>query len=276
MRPVMPLTLLSIVLFVFHFSVPALNAGANSLQASGTTESLIRQATFVFVGTVVKLNATTMPEVRATESTAIVRVDEVIEGPGAPPDLKGKEITVQLSQPGSVKEGEQTTFFTKGWLLGNSMAVIEVGRAEAQGAQQVRDQVSATRQKMADEALQSEMASAEAIVVGTVASMRPASIRHIGSEHDPDWYEAEITIESVEKGHVSGHTVTVLFPHSDDVMWQDAPKFKQGQEGIWLLHRNQVRLPGIKDQYTVLKPLDFQSRENLERIRALRKTLGKV
>ncbi len=275
MKPVVPITLFSIVLFVCHSAVPAMGATQNSQQAASATEGFVRQATFIFVGTVVKVNATTMPEVQATESTAVVRVDEIIEAPGAPPDLRGQEITIQLLQSGSAKPGEQITFFTKGWLLGNSMAVIEVGRGNgAQSAEQLRDQVRAMRQKIADEALQTEIASAEVIIAGTVSGVRPAKISHIGSEHDPDWYEANITFESVEKGHLPGHTVTVLFPHSDDVMWQDAPKFKEGQQGIWLLHRNQMALPGIKDQYTVLKPLDFQVRENLQHIRDLRKTAG--
>jgi hypothetical protein len=215
-----------------------------------------------------------MPEeVPASDSTAIVRVDEIIEAPGAPPDLAGQEITVQLAAHGSVQEGEKATFFTRGWLVGNSLAVIEVGRpAGALSSSQAREQTQSTRRKEADEALQEEIASAEAIVAGTVTSVRPASIRHIGSEHDPDWHEAEIRIESVEKGHLTGHTIVVLFPNSDDVMWQSAPKFKQGQQGIWLLHRNQTKFLGIKDQYTALKPLNFQDRGELERIRTLRKS----
>jgi len=262
---------LALVLFALPLAEPQ-NGPGESGQSAGT-ESLIRQATFVFVGTVVKVNATTMPEeVQASESTAIVRVDEIILASGAPPDLAGQEITVQLANRGSVKAGEQTTFFTKGWLMGNSLAVIELGRpAGALNPSQVREQVQATHGKAVDEALQGEIASAEAIVAGTVTSVRPSSIRHIGSEHDPDWHEAEVAIDSVEKGHVAGHTVVVLFPNSDDVMWQSAPKFKKGQQGVWLLHRSQTKLPGIKDQYTVLKPLDFQDREQLERIRALRK-----
>jgi hypothetical protein len=235
-------------------------------------ESLIRQATFVFVGTVTKVNATTLPEVPASDSTAVVRVDEIVEAPGAPPDLAGQEITVQLARAGSAKEGEKATFFTRGWLLGESLAVIEVGREAAEGGGQAREQIQATRAKMGDEALQEEIASAETIVAGTVAGVRPASIRHIGSEHDPDWYEAEIGVESVEKGHLTGKTVVVLYPNSNDVMWQSAPKFKAGQQGVWLLHRDQAKLPGVKEQqYTALKPLDFQETGQLERIRALSK-----
>ena len=88
-------------------------AGQNSAQGSSATEDVVRRATFVFIGTVVKLNATAMPEVKASESTAVVRVDEVIDDPGAPPDLAGKEITVQLAQAGSASIGQRATFFTK-------------------------------------------------------------------------------------------------------------------------------------------------------------------
>jgi hypothetical protein len=240
-------------------------------QEGKDTESLIRQSTFIFVGTVTRLKATTVPEVRPSDSTAVVRVDQILEGADAPADLKGQDVTVQLTQPNSVKPGQQATFFTKGWLLGDSLAVIEVGHTERLSAEAFPNQLAASRQRVADDALRSDIASADAIVAGTVVAVRPANIRHIGSEHDPDWYEAEITAESVEKGTVPGHTVTVLFPNSEDVIWQSAPKFKQGQQGVWLLHRNQQKLPGMQERYTTLEPLDFQSRESLERIRSLRK-----
>lgn len=274
MRPIKPLCYFTMVLLGFCLS-SAMKAAESSPQGAATAEALVKQATFIFVGTVLRLKATTIPEVQPSDSTAVVRVDEVLEGAGAPPDLKGKEITVQLIEASSIKAGTETVFYTRGWLFGESMAVIEIGRpSEGQSSAQVRELVSATHQKMASDALLNDIASAEAIVVGTVTSVKPASIRHIGSEHDPDWYEAEINVESVEKGNLPSHTLTILFPHSDDVIWQSAPKFKQGQQGIWLLHRNQEKLPGISDRYTALKPLDFQTRESLERIRTLRKALA--
>lgn len=133
----MSLYCLWVSLLVFH---PGLFPGlmASPPQAEVTSESVIRQATFIFKGTVVKLKATTMPEVKASDSTAVVRVDEVIEALGTPPDLPGKEITVQLAPPGSVSAGQEYTFFTKGWLMGEGMAVIEIappsGRKFATGA----------------------------------------------------------------------------------------------------------------------------------------------
>ncbi len=262
-----------ISLFAFHQGLLP-SVMANPPQVNVTEENLTRQATFIFKGTVVKLNATTMSAVRASESTAVVRIDEVIDAPGAPPDLPGKEITVQLREPGSVRAGQQMFFFTKGWLLGNSMAVIEVGRVAATvEAQGVSEQIKTTRRKMADEKLQDALATTETVIVGRVINVRPSEIPHIGSEHDPDWYQATILVESVLKGQLPGREVTLLFPHSDDVMWRDSPKFTEGEQGIWLLHRNQARLPGIENRYTVLNPLDFRPREELNRVQRIVKAI---
>jgi len=64
-------------------------------------ESLIRQATFIFVGTVAQDQRHDHERSSSSDSTAVVRVDEIVEAPGAPPDLKGQEITVKLATAGS-------------------------------------------------------------------------------------------------------------------------------------------------------------------------------
>jgi len=267
MRPMPPWISLTFILMCL------LCAGQNSAQGPSATEDVVRRATFVFIGTVVKLNATTMPEVKASESTAVVRVDEVIDGPGAPPDLASKEITVQLAQARSVSVGQRATFFTKGWLMGESLAVIEVAPArEAGNPQQLREMVQATRQKTADGALQGEIASAEVVVAGTVTSVGPGGLPELPTEHTPRWQKAVIDVQSTLKGHVTGSSVTVFFPGSEDPVWRGSPRFNEGQQGIWLLHRNQVELRGIENQFTALKPLDFQSRDQLERIQRLLKS----
>ncbi|MGC2695521.1 MAG: hypothetical protein WA738_06995 [Candidatus Angelobacter sp.] len=242
-------------------------------QSSSASDEVVRRATFVFIGTVSKINATTMPEVKASDSTAVVRVDEVIDGPGAPPDVAGKEITVQLARPGSLNAGQRATFFTKGWLMGESMAVIEVAPAREVGnPQQVREMVQASRQKSADEALQGETASAEIVVSGTVSNVAPGGAPEIPSEHTPQWQKAVIAVQTTLKGHVTGNSITVVFPGSDDPYWRGSPKFKEGQQGIWLLHRNQVQMRGMQNQLTALKPLDFQPLDQLPRIQRLLKS----
>jgi hypothetical protein len=253
--------LLCIVLFLFYYTQLLISQPANSV------EDFTRRATLIFKGTVQKAEASTMPAVKPSEGTAVVRVDQVIDSPGAPPGLVGKQITMQLLERGSAETGLQAVFFTKGWLLGGSMAVIEVGRLPSTtNITDLTGQINGVRQKIADESLQTQLATAEAVVVGRVTAVHPAEIPHLGSEHDPDWYVAVIAVESLIKGRLPEREVSLLFPHSNDVMWHNSPKFKEGQQGVWLLHRNQARLPGIENQLTALRPLDFHSREELSRI----------
>src|SRR5215468_3875892 len=82
-----------------------------------------QRPTFVFRGTVKQLKRATMSGVPIDESTAVVRVDQIIE---APPDLAGylgQNITVQLASRQSVRVGEQMVFHTIGWMFGDSVAV---------------------------------------------------------------------------------------------------------------------------------------------------------
>ena len=64
------------------------------------------------------------------------------------------------------------------------------------------------------------------------ADSLPAAV----TEHDPDWWNATIELQTVIKGDVPETTLTVSFVHSMDVMWLDAPKLREGDEGIFILH----------------------------------------
>jgi len=233
-------------------------------------EEVVRQATFVFIGTVEKKRASTMDEVRATASTAIVRVDRILEPAQVPADLAGSRITLQLADADSIQQGAAATFYTRGWLVGDSIAVIEIAHRDYSGEADLADaQVKATRQKIADEALAGEIRSAESVVMGRVIQVKPAGIPELPTEHTPNWLRAQIAVESVLKGPSTRKTVSLLFPGSPDPAWGGAPKFQEGQEGIWLLHRGQVVLPGLDNEFTALKALDFQSGRERERVRGL-------
>lgn len=239
-------------------------------------DDLVRQSRYIIRGTIQKLNAATMSAISDTTNTVVARVDEVLQAPKGLDDFTGRDITIQLSQSRGVKVGQQAVFFTNSWLYGESIAVLEVGRVAAgKDLTVLRKQIADADQKIADQALQTRIDRAELIIVGKVAETRP--VQKEGqhgpmTEHDPDWWEAVIGIESVEKGQFPEMSVIVLFPHSTDEMWIDSPKFHVNQEGIWILQRDQkekgfpvLRIPG----YTALDPLDFQPKDQLEGIRML-------
>jgi hypothetical protein len=107
------------------------------------------------------------------------------------------------------------------------------------------------------------------------------------TEHDPQWREAEIEVDAVEKGGTGKKKVVVRFPGSDDVRWYKAPKFQPGQEGVFILQKaagETAARPSTRrgravaaaaetaagaDTFTALDPDDFQPSERAPEIRAL-------
>jgi hypothetical protein len=242
-------------------------------RAEDNVEDLARQSSFAFAGTVRKLHASNVPVVPATESTVIVRVDEIVQNAGVVTDVLGQDITVELQAAGSVKEGEQAVFFTNVATYGESISVREIGhiprRPEALEA--IRTQINAAGSRLADEQLQKRIAQADLIVTGSVAAVSPgpeSGQRPPGSEHDPEWWVATVKVQSAVKGQAPHGDLVILFPHSQDLRWFASPKFKEGQTGVFLLHRTEdekLRARG----YTALDRLDFQPMEQGDRIRKL-------
>jgi hypothetical protein len=268
MRP----ALLIVALFALLPSSPGV-ARANPPQ--GMTESVeqqIQKSSYMFVGTVQKTNASTMPTVPANDRTVVVHVDEVLYAPKTLADYTGRDVTVQLREGSNVKAGDRLAFFTNGGMFGAGVALVEVGRVEAgQDTRDLRRQIVQAFQKKDDEDLRKRIAKASLIVAGKVLKTGQAKFSEHQplTEHDPQWQEAEIAIDVVQKGQLAARTVSILFAGSTDTMWFRSPKLKDGEEGIWLLHKDAVKWPGIKDRYVVVDPLDFQPRDQLDRVKRL-------
>src|SRR5262245_61647012 len=97
------------------------------MPAHSSEEELVKQARFIFQGSVRKLKASNMSEVEDTSRTVIVRVDEIIQAPEALAGNVGRDITVKLSRGEKVKQGEQAVFYTNGWIFGENIAVESIG-----------------------------------------------------------------------------------------------------------------------------------------------------
>jgi hypothetical protein len=126
-------------------------------------------------------------------------------------------------------------------------------------------------------------ATRAAAASGAAAAVPP---RRPITEHDPDWREAVIEVDTVQKGPEKQQLV-VRFPASDDVRWFRAPKFQPGQEGVFILQRTgeqpvagAATTSGMRgrrtataveatDTFTALDPDDFQPSESEPVIRAL-------
>jgi hypothetical protein len=235
-------------------------------KTSAAGEEAVRNAGFVFKGTVQRLKASGMADLEPDDRTAVVRVDEVLRAPQVLAAYGGKEITVQLGGRRKIAAGDQAVFYANGWRFGEGIALRSVAERPVSEAPTAAVAMAAAAaplvapaagasspvQNHETQKLRNSIESADLIVSGRVESVRlaaetappamaalagaaPAPRRRI-SEHDPIWHEAVIQVTGVEKG-TAAQQVVVRFPSSNDVRWHAYPKFQPGQEGVFLLNQ---------------------------------------
>src|SRR5713101_4784304 len=138
---------------------------------------------------------------------------------------------------------------------------------------------------ISDQELKQRLASADFVVIARVTDVRKwtapevASVPHRVTEHDPDWHDAVIKIESILKGpKLKKNKLVVRFPQCNDVAWAHAPKFEKHQEGIFFLKKDEVSgapialLEGTEvNAYTCLRPGDWLPKSDEARVRSLLK-----
>jgi hypothetical protein len=249
------------------------------------------QAGFVFQGTVIRLKDATMT-VPDKLKTVVVRVDSIVRAPEALVGHAGTEITLLPAKGERLKRGQTAVFHANGWLYGKSMAVQSVGHEKAVTRAAARVAVGDPVRAAAQHAIADRAAGAPLVITGkvvavglpdetqpsatTAARALPAPI----SEHEPFWSEAVVAVQKIHKGVLQQKQVVVRFPASDDVRWHLAPKFQVGQEGVFLLHPDEVT--GVRSvsvtaaahqaaplAYTCLHAADFQPADHPQAVAAV-------
>jgi hypothetical protein len=221
-------------------------------------------ATFVFEGTVVRANDSTVAVVVPDRLTAVVRVDRVLRVPPELEQLTGQEITVQLATP--LAPASSAALSTVGWVYGESLAVIELEREPVSAVAGVTpaQQFEVAWTRDAGE----RVSESSQIVLGQVAGMTPhPRARPRLSEHDPDWWQAEVQVDAVLKGARS-RAVPVTFANSLDVMWRFAPKLEPAQKAILVLHQGAEELPDRRSR-GILVPYDVHAPDKFDTIAAM-------
>jgi hypothetical protein len=259
-------------------------------QVTGNQAALVKQSSIIFAGTVSQLGATSFAGVPKSAQTIVVRVDSVLKKPAAVSLKKGDNVTVELKDPSVFQQGMQATFYTEGWIFGSGVAVKELGHriiigdvASAAAADASEPPVDHTQDQISDQDLQDRLNAADFVVIGRVTDVHrwtaPKSAATRVSEHDPDWHEAVVEVQSVLKGgQVKGNKIVVRFPGRNDVAWTRSPKFQKNQQGIFCLNRDQTS--GVATEkvggrqvavYTCLGHGDSLPMSDAPRVRALLK-----
>jgi hypothetical protein len=252
---------------------------ATSLPAaaqSQVTQDLVNQSTVIFKGRVEKAGASNLKILAASNQTVLVHVEEVLSVAKTMTDLKGATVTVQLKEPDSLKEGATAIFFTTGWLSGENVALKEIAHLPSEvSTASLQAKIATLQARGSDQKLQARIQRSAMVFEGRVVAARPlqAAGPRSNSEHDPDWWTADIEVQSVLKGPASGDKrVSLLFAHSNDVMWYRSPKFKEGEQGVWIASAYKPgglfpleRAPPL----AVVNPLDYQPATQRARVQRL-------
>jgi hypothetical protein len=242
-------------------------------------ETAAADAPYIFVGTVEHAGASSVAGAPADEHTGIVRVEEVVRAPAAVGLVAGATVTVR-SEASPPEAGERALYVADSWVYGDGIAVNERAKqamgaptagaepgASAEAAQPSGEHLQALEQAP----LRARARNADVIVSGRVVSLEPTEGAGPGaevtSEHDPQWWHAEIAVDDVLKGKHSGKTVRVAFPSSTDVAWYRWPRPTAGQTGVFLLH--QPEAAEVKNAYVMPSELDMQPHGTAEHVQAL-------
>ncbi len=216
---------------------------AFSLARAGAAQSiaeLTERSHYVFRGKVEKVGASNVALLKASASTAVVKLREVLRG-SKTLDLVGRSVTVKLRTPNEVKAGAELIFFTDVMYYGENLALREVGAVPARDVAGVRKQIEAALTAQADDELRQRLAGAQLVVVGTVGRVTPAETKpHPISFHDPQLAQAAIKIEATLKGEAV-REVVVFFPRAADPFWAHAPHLQEGDSAIFLLRARSAR-----------------------------------
>jgi hypothetical protein len=214
----------------------------------------MKTARLVFDGVVKALKSSTSKE-SMRDNAIVVTVEDVVRAPEVLTDSAGSNITVWLAEREKVAKGERARFYTNPAHWGESVAVQSVGHTAPEAVSGSRRGAAAPVQSLAQQRLQEHVANADVVVSGTVSAVRlpeekAANVRRSAmaaesnvpqriSEHDPIWREAVIEVHDTHKGR-AGRQVVVRFPKSNDVRWRSSPKFQTGQQGVFLLHQEEL------------------------------------
>ena len=254
-------------------------------QAADNQAALMGKSSIVFSGTVSQLAATSFADVPKSANTIVVRVDSIVKKPAAVSLKKGDNVTVEVKDASAFHEGEQATFYTDGWIFGSGVAVKELGHVSGEAAPAASAEAKPQGQ-LSDQELRERMNASDFVVVGRVTDVHKWNVPKTKSgaplrvtEHDPDWHEAVVEVQSVLKGgQVKGNKVVVRFPQRNDVAWVNSPKFEKNQKGIFCLNRDKAtgapytKLGGKQvSVYTCLGHGDALPMSDEARVRALLK-----
>jgi hypothetical protein len=229
---------------------------------------LAPDAPFIFTGHVEE-GAAPNSFVPPSANAIVVRVERVLRAAPALQGQSGQLVTILNPAPGSA--APRQVFFVKPAFYGETIGVRELGRMNVPDEiEDLHTLVGEVAEETRTEALRAHLASAEAVVHARVVGAHRVSetTAATASEHDPDWWAARLNVLAALKGDHKGELL-VRYPNSRDVKWIGAPRPREGDDAVFLLHRDGLHVGGAA--LVLLHAIDMlpASAQDIRRIRGL-------
>lgn len=208
-------------------------------------KKLIPDARFIFAGVIVQEGASGLSSVPASATTAIVRVERIHLAATDLQNQLGQQVTVlDTATRGAENDGPRRVFFTNPILFGETVGVRQIAQlSEPRDLDSLEKWMAQLSEDANTQSLREHLASADAVVHGRVKSSHRVSqtTAETASEHDPDWWAAEVEVIKALKGEHKKN-VQIRFPKSQDIRWYRVPKPHDGQVAIFILHRDRLKV----------------------------------
>jgi hypothetical protein len=237
-----------------------------------TVLELVLSSSLIFSGTVQQRGASTVPAVPPNEKLFVVRVDRPLRVDPVLGDLRDKLITVAATAPEKLSPGQRAVFFTNSWIHGRGIAVREVEHIDASE----EDQVASAVAQIPEVHLKGRLASAELVVDAEITRIGPVEKRST-ERNVALWAVADLRVRRVLRG-TAPQSTRVYFPTADWPPWTNAPRFKEHQRGVFILHtpaRDRTLSEASLDVggLVALDPADYQPESQLQKVEDLLATI---
>jgi hypothetical protein len=167
--------------------------------SSAELSRFVKEAGFIFRGRLMSSQKSAAHGSAAEQTLLAVEIEEVLLSTDVLRGFRGKIVTVLGEHAASVEDEGLFFFFTNCIVLGDRLVVREVGRIRA--SPDADRAVTQAIKEAAEHPLRERVATAELVVQGHVTASGPADPNAVQkSEHDPIWWIARVSVDSVLKG----------------------------------------------------------------------------
>ncbi len=238
-------------------------------------DKFVPGASLIFKAKVVLLNTLTTDEDDVSDA-GVVSVSDVIDAPESFQNISGQQVTVRFADISKVKVGEERLFFTEPYWIGEAIGVKEKGSVlkshRLYENKKISTLIERARVKQDDKQLTEMIKKSKMVISGKVSKINEIKgIDVRGTEHDPEWKEAEIQIDEVIKGKTEGKTIKILFASGKDVMYYQSPKFTKDDEGIFIIQQSMPQTAkSFLNENMLIEPKGFiKGKERVSHIKSL-------